>query len=195
MGTRRTISKGVVRTKMDSLVPQNGPEMPVQGSLDKILLAKFPAFDPNWTDEVKIKWFDAFDTLEMTLPVMTGLVQSLRLQPEHMAQQLEPGLLATEMADYLVKRGVPFRTAHGLVGQAVRFAEEHGQQLTDLSLADLQSISEYFATDVVDALQISAALAQRVAKGGTAPDALLNQLSEARAYLAAQTNGGDSSSS
>jgi hypothetical protein len=63
MGTRRTSPKGAVRTKMDSAVPQNGPEMPFQGSLDKILLSKFPTFDPNWTDEVKIKWFDAFDTL------------------------------------------------------------------------------------------------------------------------------------
>lgn len=63
MGTRRTSSKGVVRTKVDSSVLKNGPEMPVQGSLDKILLSKFPAFDPNWTDEVKMKWFDAFDTL------------------------------------------------------------------------------------------------------------------------------------
>lgn len=62
-GTRRISPKGVVRTKMDSTVPQNGPEMPAQWSLDKILLSKFPTFDPNWTDEVKIKWFDAFDTL------------------------------------------------------------------------------------------------------------------------------------
>jgi hypothetical protein len=62
-GTRRTCPKGIIRTKMDSAVPQNSTEIPVQGSLDKILLSKFPTFDPNWTDEVKIKWFDAFDTL------------------------------------------------------------------------------------------------------------------------------------
>lgn len=62
-GTRRISPKGIVRTKMDSIVPQNGHEMPTQGSLGIILLSKFPAFDPNWTDEVKIKWFDAFDTM------------------------------------------------------------------------------------------------------------------------------------
>jgi hypothetical protein len=62
-GTRRISPKGVVRTKMDSTVLQNGPEVPAQWSLDKILLSKFPTFDPNWTDEVKIKWFEAFDTL------------------------------------------------------------------------------------------------------------------------------------
>ncbi|MDD4985088.1 MAG: hypothetical protein PHQ43_04765 [Dehalococcoidales bacterium] len=63
MGIRRTSSKGVVRTKTDSLVPKNDPKIPTQESLDKILLSKFPTFDPNWTDEVKTKWFEAFDTL------------------------------------------------------------------------------------------------------------------------------------
>jgi hypothetical protein len=62
-GTKRISPKGVTRTKMDSIVPQTDPKMPDQWSLDKILLSKFPTFDPSWTDEVKIKWFDAFDTL------------------------------------------------------------------------------------------------------------------------------------
>lgn len=62
-GTKRTSSRGTVRPKMDSVIPQSEREIPDKWSLDKMLLSKFPTFDPNWTDEVKIKWFDAFETL------------------------------------------------------------------------------------------------------------------------------------
>ncbi len=127
--------------------------------------------------------FDAFDTLSITLPVMSGLIQTLELQPQHIARQLEPGLLATEMADYLVKQGLPFREAHGLVGRAVNLAEERGLELTDLTIADLQSISDSFEAGIVEVMQFEQALGQRSSTGGTAPQALQEQLSKARRYL------------
>lgn len=133
--------------------------------------------------EDKEPLFDAFDTLNMALPVMSGLIQTLELQPKPIAKQLEPGLLATEMADYLVKKNIPFREAHGLVGQAVNLAEEKGVVLTDLSITDLQSISDHFDPGIIEVLQVKKALSQRRSVGGTAPQALDDQLAQARRLL------------
>jgi argininosuccinate lyase len=108
------------------------------------------------------------------------LLGSLELRPERMAAQLEAGLLATELADYLVMRDVPFREAHHLVGRVVRLAEERGGTITDLTADDLQSISPHFGADAVDGLSVPAALAARSSTGGPAPSALAEQLAAAR---------------
>ena len=121
--------------------------------------------------------------METAVIVMAGLIQTLQLRPEKMAAQLEPGLLATDLADYLVKQGVPFRQAHGLVGQAVQLAEQKKIRLTDLSLADLQNISSQFRGDVESVFEITASLANRSVTGGTAPKALEIQLEEAKKRL------------
>lgn len=124
--------------------------------------------------------FDAFDTLDIALPVMSGLIRTLEVRPERLAAQLEAGLLATELADYLVRRGLPFREAHHLVGRVVRLAEERDVAITDLAAADLQAISPLFGADVTAVLTVEAALAARSVPGGTSPDALANQLNAAR---------------
>jgi len=129
--------------------------------------------------------FDAFDTLGMALPVMAGLIHTLQLRPERMAAQLEASLMATDLADYLVKKGMPFRQAHGVVGRVVQFAEEKRVDLTAVSLTELQSISKLFGEDATAVFQIKTALAQRTVKGGTAPIALKNQLLEAKQALRA----------
>jgi argininosuccinate lyase len=127
--------------------------------------------------------FDAFDNLSLILPVMTGVIGTLKLRPERMAAQLEPGLLATDLADYLVKQGMPFREAHGVVGSVVRLAETKGVLLTDLSLTDLQSVSEVFAEGATAVFSVESALASRSVEGGVSPDALQAQLSQAQALL------------
>jgi argininosuccinate lyase len=127
--------------------------------------------------------FDAHDTLTQILPVMAGLVRSLRLHPERMAAQLEPGLLATDLADYLVKRGVPFRQAHSTVGQVVQLAEAKGVSLAELSVAELQSVSGKFEADVEGVFEVTEALSNRAAAGGTAPEALRRQLQAAQSAL------------
>lgn len=133
--------------------------------------------------EDKEPLFDAFDTLELVLPVMSGLIASLTLRPERMAAQLEPNLLATDLADYLVRRGLPFRQAHELVGQAVALAESRQIPLTVLTLTDLQAISPRFEADVMAVFDFVTSLAQRNAVGGTAPEALQKQLDEAKKVL------------
>ena len=124
--------------------------------------------------------FDAFDTLEQAVPIMAGLMRSLHLRPERMVAQLEPGLLATDLADYLVNKGMPFRQAHDVVGQVVRLAEEKGVSLATLPLSDFKTISDQFEADITSVLDITAALARRAVTGGTAPAAVREQLEVAR---------------
>ena len=127
--------------------------------------------------------FDAYDTLAMALPVMAGLIQTLKIRPERMAAQLEPGLLATDLADYLVRHGMPFRQAHHLVGAVVQLAEEKGVLLTDLTAADFQAISQEMGEEVTAVFDFTASLASRQMVGGTAPAALQTQLQAAQALM------------
>jgi argininosuccinate lyase len=127
--------------------------------------------------------FDAFDTLSQTLPIMAGLFRTLQLRPENMAKQLEPNLLATDLADYLVKRGVPFRQAHHLVGEVVQLAENKNVPLTALTLADLQAVSEAFGEGATAVFNIETSLSNRTITGGTSPQALQAQLAAARQHL------------
>jgi argininosuccinate lyase len=169
----------------DTLELTRGKSGRLIGNLTGLLatLKGLPSSYDKDLQEDKEPVFDAFDTLEISLSVMAGLVRTLKLHPKQLEVQLEPGLLATELADYLVKQGVPFREAHSLVGHAVRLAEEKGLDLTELSLPDLRSLSPRFGEDVANVLQISTALAQRSVPGGTSPDALRSQLAEARNLL------------
>jgi argininosuccinate lyase len=128
--------------------------------------------------------FDAFDTLALALPVMAGLIATLQLRPERMAAQLEPGLLATDLADYLVKeKGMPFRQAHHIVGAVVQLAEEKGVLLTELSEADLQAVSAELGEGTTAVFNFTASLASRQVPGGTAPAALRDQLEAARKVM------------
>ena len=137
------------------------------------------AYDKDLQED-KEPVFDAADTLELALPVMTSLLRTMELRPERMAAQLEAGLLATELADALVRRGLPFREAHHLVGQAVRRAEERGVALNELTAEEWRDISPHFDADTAAVLAVPAALAARAVAGGTAPAAVRRQLAAAR---------------
>ncbi|MCL6431253.1 MAG: argininosuccinate lyase [Anaerolineae bacterium] len=136
--------------------------------------------------EDKEPLFDSLDTLELALQVAAGAVGTLRVRPERMAAALDDLLLATELADYLAGRGIPFREAHALVGQAVRLALQRGVGLRDLSLEYYRSLSPAFGADLYGVLDVDAALARRRAHGGTAPSAVAGQLQRARERLAVE---------
>jgi argininosuccinate lyase len=146
-------------------------------------LKSLPSTYDKDLQEDKEPVFDAYDTTAMTVPVMAGLLRSLEINATRIAAQLEPGLLATELADYLVKKGVPFREAHSYVGQLVRMAEEQEKPLTELSLAQFHSVNPLFSEDIYQVLEVNAALAQRDITGGTSPAALQEQLAAARREL------------
>lgn len=127
--------------------------------------------------------FDAFDQLARLLPVLTGVVKTLRLNPERMRAALMEEMLATDLADYLVRKGMPFRQAHHAAGQAVRQAQQQGVTLSQLSLESLQNLSDLFAGDVIAVFDFAASAAARRASGGTAPDAVCEQIAEAKELL------------
>jgi len=105
------------------------------------------------------------------------------VRPERMRAALDDAMLATDLADYLVKRGVPFREAHGLVGRAVRAAEEAGVGLRALPLGAYREISPVFGEDLYGALDFEASVEARDASGGTARSAVEAQLERAREAL------------
>ena len=120
--------------------------------------------------EDKEPLFDAADTLTDTLRIFVDLVPGITVRPEPMAAALLQGFAtATDLADYLVRKGLPFRAAHEAVGLAVKAAENKGVDLADLTLAELQAFSPLIEADVVHALTIDGSLAARNHIGGTAP--------------------------
>lgn len=133
--------------------------------------------------EDKESLFDAFDTLNDLLPVVTGVVATLQLNPENMRAALQDEMLATDLADYLVEKGMPFREAHHVVGQVVQFCSEHDLTLTQLTTEQLRQISELFTEDVHTMLNFEQSVAKRRTAGGTAPDAVREQIKQAKKYM------------
>lgn len=120
--------------------------------------------------EDKEPLFDTLDTVTAAVRLMTGLLGSLKVRPERMAAALHGGFLtATDLADYLAAKGVPFRTAHEQVGQAVRYAETQKKELWELSLAAIQEYAPQAGPDLFDWLKIENSVARRTSPGGTAP--------------------------
>jgi len=130
--------------------------------------------------EDKEPLFDAVDTLDALLPVMAGAIRTMRVHADRMRAALDASLLATDLADYLVRRGVPFREAHRLVGKAVKRAEARGIALAELSLDEYKQIAPQFDADVQDVFDFSRALAAREIIGGTGPNAVRAQIAHAR---------------
>ena len=121
--------------------------------------------------------FDAVDTLALVLPAMTGMVETLTFDTARMAAAAPEGFaLATDVAEWLVRAGLPFRDAHEVAGACVRACERRGIELTDLSDADLAAISPALTPAVRDVLSVDGSLQSRSAYGGTAPDRVREQL-------------------
>ncbi|NIO72192.1 MAG: argininosuccinate lyase [Anaerolineae bacterium] len=134
--------------------------------------------------EDKEALFDVTDTLKMELPIAAGVIRTLKVNGARMAAALDDALLATDLADYLVRKGISFRESHHLVGQAVRRAEESGASLKDLDLADYQAIHPAFTEDVYEVFDFRRSVEARDTEGGTAPDAVRAQIERAEALLA-----------
>ena len=129
--------------------------------------------------------FDAVDTLEVLLPAFTGMVRTLRFDTARMVELAPQGFsLATDVAEWLVREGVPFREAHELAGACVRRCEERAIELWDLTDDDLASISPHLKPGVRDVLTVEGSIASRNGRGGTAPDRVAEQLAEVRRRLA-----------
>jgi len=130
--------------------------------------------------EDKVPVFNAYDTLMAILPVLAGALQTLTLHPDRMRAAIDPGMLATDLADYLVQKGLPFRQAHGVAGQAVQLAGKLGKPLDTLSLPELQTLSALIDLDVFHVFDPQQSVARRNVPGGTAAEAVKIQLENAK---------------
>ena len=169
----------------DSLELVRGKTGRLIGNLTRMLVVAkgIPSTYDKDLQEDKEPLFDTLDTLGMLLPIVAGVVGTLQVNEEAMRSSLADGLLATDLADYLVKRGVPFRQAHRHVGEAVLLSERTGLPLRELPLADLQRILPAFGADLYDVLDFEASVEARDGVGGTALGAVRAQLEKARERL------------
>jgi argininosuccinate lyase len=131
--------------------------------------------------EDKEPLFDAIDTVTDTLRIFVEMIPGITAQAENMRDALRQGFAtATDLADYLTRKGLPFRDAHETVGLAVRRAEKLGVDLAQLSLAELQQFSPLIGDDIFAVLTVEGALAARDHPGGTAPKQVLAAIARAR---------------
>ncbi len=125
--------------------------------------------------------FDAIDTLEALLPAFQGMVHTLRFQAKRMAQMASAGFsLATDVAEWLVREGVPFRDAHEIAGACVRLCEKRNIELHEMTDDDLAGVSDLLKPAVRDVLTVEGSLAARDGVGGTAPKRVVEQGKAAR---------------
>jgi argininosuccinate lyase len=129
--------------------------------------------------------FDSVDTLEVLLPAFTGQVATLRFDTARMTELAPQGFsLATDVAEWLVREGVPFRVAHELAGACVRRCEELDIELEELTDDQFAEIDPRLTASVRDVLTAEGSVASRNGRGGTAPDRVAEQLTELRAAVA-----------
>ncbi len=135
--------------------------------------------------EDKEPLFDSVDQLELLLPAMAGMVTTMTFHTERLAELAPAGFaLATDLAEWLVRQGVPFRTAHQAAGACVRLAEYRGVGLAELSEMELTAIHPELTTDVHRVLSVTGSIGSRDAYGGTAPERVAEQLQRARHTVA-----------
>lgn len=134
--------------------------------------------------EDKEPLFDTADTLINCLRAFADMMPHIKAKPENMYNAAKRGFAtATDLADYLVRKGMPFRDAHEVVGQAVRLGVDSKRDLSELSLAELQSFSAQISEDVFDILKLEGSVAARSHIGGTAPETVKAAIQRARAEL------------
>ena len=180
-----------------SIMPQKkNPDVPelVRGKTGRVnghlvalltLMKAQPLAYNKDNQEDKEPLFDTVDTLVQTLRIYADMVGGITVKPEAMrAAALQGYATATDLADYLVKNGLPFRDAHEVVALAVRFAEQNDCKLADLELKQLQQFSALIADDVYDVLTLEGSLASRNHTGGAAPQQADAAIARARQYLA-----------
>jgi len=180
-----------------SIMPQKkNPDVPelargktgrVIGSLTAllVLMKGQPLAYNKDNQEDKEPVFDAADTLRSTLEVFAEMVPGIEVDEQAMRRAAKEGYsTATDLADYLVRKGVPFRDAHEAVGSAVRFAEESARDLSELSLEELRKFSGSIDEDVFRVLTLEGSVASRSHPGGTAPEQVLAAVRRAREALA-----------
>lgn len=128
--------------------------------------------------------FDAIDTVQNCVHLFTGMLATMKFKKDRMAASAVNGFTnATDAADYLVNKGVPFRDAHGIIGRLVLYCIEKDKAIDDLSLKELQAISDKFEQDIYDAISLKTCVEKRLTIGAPGPDAMKQVIAIHKAYL------------
>ena len=144
------------------------------------------AYDKDMQED-KEGLFDAVDNLKFALTIYAAMIDKMTVNGQHMSDVLESDFSnATDMADYLAKKGLPFREAHAVVGKAVHYCIEQGKVLQQLTLDELQSMSPLFAEDIHHFLDIETCVNQRNTYNGTSPASVKRQCEAGRGAIAAE---------
>ena len=150
------------------------------------------AYDKDMQED-KEGVFDAIDTLYFALDIYAGMISTMTVNGEHTRAVLESDFSnATDMADYLAKKGLPFRQAHAVVGNAVHYCIEHHKVLLDLSMDEFKSMSPLFEEDIKEALSIENCVKNRESYGGTGPKSVERQQAHAEKAIASMKENMDS---
>ncbi len=149
------------------------------------------AYDKDMQED-KEGVFDALDTLYFALDIYAGMISTMTVNGDHTRQVLESDFSnATDMADYLAKKGLPFRQAHAVVGSAVHYCIEHHKVLRDLSMEEFRSMSPLFEEDIKEALSIENCVKNRESYGGTGPKSVERQQTHAEKAIASMKEAMD----
>ena len=158
----------------------------VYGSLITLLTAMkgLPLAYNKDMQEDKEPVFDAIDTVELCLPVFSAMIDTLTVNRANMRKAANGGFIsATDCADYLAKKGMPFREAYGIVGKLVGHCVDTGHSLETLPLEEYKKVSEYFEEDVYDALSLETCVNGRKVYGGPAPEAVKVQIENIKHFI------------
>jgi len=143
------------------------------------------AYDKDMQED-KEGVFDAMDTLYFALNIYAGMINTMTVNGKHTREVLEHDFSnATDMADYLAKKGLPFRQAHAVVGNAVHYCIEHHKVLHDLTMEEFKSMSPLFEEDILEALKIENCVKNRESYGGTGPKSVERQKAHGKEAVAA----------
>lgn len=166
----------------DAMELARGKSARLIGALTTLLtlLKGLPSSYDKDLQEDKEPLFDAVDTLGALLPVVAGVVRTMRVNADTMRAALDVSMLATDLADYLVRRGMPFRDAHRKAGEAVKLAESRGVTLLELTLDDYKQIASEFDADVKGIFDFAQSIASREIVGGTGSNAVREQIVRAK---------------
>jgi argininosuccinate lyase len=170
----------------DALELLRGKTGRVVGALAGLLvtLKGLPTTYNKDLQEDKEPLFDAVDTLAGSLQIAAGVIATLTPNVERLRAALSAEMLSTDLADYLVRKGVPFRTTHHVAGAAVQMAEQRGVPLSSLTPDDLRTLHSAFGDDVAAVWDFEQSVERRDAEGGTSRRAVLAQIDQLRAWLA-----------
>ncbi|KAI7891054.1 argininosuccinate lyase [Mucor mucedo] len=169
----------------DSLELLRGKSGRVFGSMSGFMMSYkgIPSTYNKDLQEDKEPMFDAADTLSGSLQITAGVLSTMNIFPEKMKASLSADMLATDLAEYLVRKGVPFRETHHISGAAVKMAEDRNGSLSDLTVEDLKTLHPSFEEDVSKVWSFETSIENRNTPGGTAKSSVLEQISLLKTWL------------